>query len=106
MTRVSVDPATHRRVLDRDGRCFLLRLDLAHECRDRWGTPHSPYDKSRLTVDHVVMPTERVPYGSGGMKGKRPPHDERHLVAMCWAGNVGVPSAEVRDAERAYLADV
>jgi hypothetical protein len=38
--------------------------------------------------------------------GKRAPSDERHLVAMCHSANVGVPSKEVRAAERAYLAEV
>jgi hypothetical protein len=74
--------------------CFLFRLDRDHVCKDRWGRPHSPYLMWRLSLDHVK---------DGPMLGKRAPSDEWHLVAMCYAGNVAVPSKEVRMAERTYL---
>lgn len=86
-------------VYARDGACFLYLMDLDHICRDQWGNPHGPRDLTRMTVDHVS------PF-PGGMKGQRPEHLRQYMVTMCWAGNVGVPSKEVRQAERSYLADV
>lgn len=83
----------------RDRICFLHRMDNEHICRDQWGNPHAPDDYARMTVDHVS------PF-PGGMKGKRPKHLRNHMVLMCWAGNVGVPSKAIRQAERAYLAEV
>lgn len=96
MRRDTVTPDLHEAVLRRDRVCFLHRLDANHVCRDRWGTAHRHDDAYRLTVDHVHLI-------AGGVKGKRAPSDLAHLVAMCWAGNVGAPSREVRQAERAYL---
>jgi hypothetical protein len=86
-------------VLERDRYCFGLRVDPSHACRDQFGRLHPAGDLSRLTVDHVH------PH-AGGTKGKRAPDSMRTLVAMCWGMNVGVPSREVRQAERAYLAMV
>jgi hypothetical protein len=80
----------------RDKVCFLYRMDPDHQCRDQWSNPHAPGDLAKLTVDHVA------PF-QGGMKGKRAPNTRDHMVAMCWAGNAGVPTKEVRQAERAYL---
>lgn len=95
--RDPVTPELRQHVLRRDGRCFLYRLDDTHACRDQWGNPHSPFDLSLLTVDHVKDEPRM---------GVRATSDARHLVAMCYAGNVGVPSKAVRQAQRAYLAEV
>jgi hypothetical protein len=92
-----VTPELHEYILKRDKCCILYRMDRRHICRDRWNTSHSPYDTSRLTLDHVK---------DNLMMGLRAPSDPHHLVAMCFSGNVGVPSKEVREAERAYLAQV
>jgi hypothetical protein len=92
-----VTPELRELVLRRDGRCFIHRLDPAHQCYDAFGYPHSPYATNYLTLDHVK---------DAPRMGKRAPSDERHLVAMCHSANVGVPSKEVRAAERAYLAEV
>jgi hypothetical protein len=95
--RDRVTPALHEHVLRRDGACFVaVLLGPEHQCRDQWGQPHSPYDQARLTVDHVWD----VP---GGVRGRRAPSDERHLVAMCAAANISGPSRAVREAERLYL---
>ena len=83
-------------VLKRDGYCFLVRVDPAHICRGPFGDAHAPSDLSRLTVDHVHR-------HKGGTKGKRAEDDRHHMTAMCWAGNVGIPSANVRQAQREYL---
>lgn len=80
-------------VYDRDRVCFLFRMDPDHECRDQWGQPHAPDDTVKMTVDHVKD-------APGWMPRK---HDRAHMVQMCWAGNVAVPSKEVRAAEREYL---
>lgn len=87
----------HAAVLVRDRACFLSKMDAGHSCRDQWGNPHAPTDLAMLTLDHVK---------DAPRMGKRAPSDLAHLVAMCWAGNVGVPSKAVREAERAYLARV
>jgi hypothetical protein len=91
----SVTPEERKLVLRRDGSCFLFKLDQSHECRDRWGTPHGPNVLGMLTLDHFH-------WEAGGAKGKRAPHRREHLVAMCWAGNVGAPSRDVRQRERDY----
>lgn len=95
--RVTV--AVRAEVMVRDRHCFLWRMDRDHVCRDMWGNPHAPTDFGRLTVDHVHDV-------AGGAKGKRAPSDPQHLVLMCHAGNVGVPSRDVRQAERAYLREM
>ncbi|HEV8177636.1 MAG TPA: hypothetical protein VGP44_08115 [Gemmatimonadales bacterium] len=97
MKRDPVTPELREAVLRRDGACFLRRLNPAHGCKDQWGKPHSSYDIWRLSLDHV-KDAPRI--------GKRAASDARHLVAMCHAGNVGVPSREVREAEREYLRSV
>lgn len=89
-----MDKDLRQRVLLRDRECFLFKLDLSHVCRDQWGRIHSPAQLDKLTVDHVK---------DGPMMGRKAPDDEWHLVAMCWAGNVGGPSREERQAERSYL---
>lgn len=82
------------RVLARDVQCFIFRIDPGHVCADRWGRLHHPFETWRLSLDHVK---------DGPMLGKRAPSDEWHLVAMCYRGNIAVPSKEVRAAERTYL---
>src|SRR6478609_1613821 len=95
-----VSPELHALVLRRDKCCFLFKEAVyqqtsmanppqPHVCRNRWGQQHSAYDLSQLTVDHVHL----VP---GGIRGKRAPDDEMHLVAMCAKANIDGPSREVR----------
>lgn len=91
----AVTPELHRFVVRRDGGCFVAKLDEKHECRDTWGTPHSPLSLAKLTVDHFWL-------HAGGTKGKRAPSRKEHLVAMCHGANVGAPSARIRQAERDY----
>lgn len=99
-SRAKPDPVTGAvrwAVMRRDGQCVLSRLDPTHECRDRWGTPHPPTATRSLTVEHVKDELRM---------GQRAPSDLGHLVAMCYAGNVGVPSKEQRAAIREYLRTV
>jgi len=97
MRRDPVTPEVRQLVLRRDRHCILLRLDWSHQCRDQWGNVHSSYDLDRLTLEHVK---------DALMMGRRAPSDPAHLVAMCYSGNVGVPSKEQRQAIRAYLREV
>jgi hypothetical protein len=83
-------------VLIRDGVCFLYRLDKSHVCRDAFGNRHAATDIHRMTVDHFHL-------HAGGTLGKKADDDCRHMVAMCAAGNIACPSAEVRQAERDYI---
>lgn len=93
---MAVSRELHDYVVKRDGGCFWAKLDDDHECRDQWGTPHSPRLLSKLTVDHFWL-------HAGGTKGKRAPDRREHMVAMCWKGNVtDSPPKRVREAERAY----
>ena len=94
------DPVTSElrlAVFARDGACVLSKLETDHQCRDQWGTPHDPREVNRLSLEHVK---------SDLRAGLRAPSDLRHLVAMCWSGNVGVPSKESRALIRAYLLEV
>lgn len=84
-------------VMRRDGGCVLALLDPEHRCRDKWGNPHAPTATRSLTVEHVKDSLRM---------GKRAPSDLDHLVAMCHAGNVGVPSKRNRAKVRDYLATV
>ena len=95
MTRDPVTPAMREAILRRDGECLAHKLDPDHVCRDSWGNPHSPYDLNRLTLEHV-----HDGYGRMGLRAKS---DARHLVALCGATNVGVPSKVMREAFRQYL---
>ena len=91
------DPVTtevRAAVLVRDRACLLSKLEPDHLCRDAWGNPHAAGDLARLSVEHVK---------SEPMMGKRAPSDPGHLVALCVAANVGVPSKSQREAFRAYL---
>jgi hypothetical protein len=74
----AVTPAVRQQVLDRDRQCVAALLDRSHQCRDTWGEPHSPWDRARLTIEHVK---------DEPMMGKRAPSDPGHLVAMCHGGN-------------------
>jgi hypothetical protein len=94
---MAVTPALREQVLRRDGACILWRLDSSHVCHDRWGDAHSPLDLDRLTLEHVKRDLRM---------GRRAENRPDCLVAMCWAGNVGVPSKIQRGAIRGYLAKV
>lgn len=82
-------------ILSRDRRCVAAIRDPKHVCRDRWGRPHAPDALDLLTIEHVK---------DAPRMGKRAPDDPAHLVALCWAANVGVPSKEMRQWFREYLA--
>lgn len=88
----------HAAVLLRDRRCVLSFLEPGHVCRDQWGLPHDSGDFGRLTLEHV--------HDGYGLMGRRAPSDMAHLVALCGAANVGVPSKTQRQAMRRYLAEV
>lgn len=95
MTRVDrVTPEMREFILDRDGACLLWKMDSGHQCRDTWGEPHHPADRSRLTLEHVKTELRM---------GVRAPSDPRHLVALCGGANTSVPSKSDRQAFRAYL---
>lgn len=89
-----VTPEVREFVLRRDRQCILFRMDEGHRCRDRFGNLHSAFNTDRLTLEHVKSELRM---------GRRAPSDPAHLVAMCHAGNVGVPSKEQRAAIREYL---
>lgn len=93
----AVTPALRDFILDRDKVCVLARIDPDHMCRDQWGTPHNPADRSKLTLEHVKTELRM---------GVRAPSDRWHLIALCAGANVGVPSKVERQAFRAYLAKV
>jgi hypothetical protein len=90
--KVTADVRQH--VLDRDRICFASRIDLSHQCRDRWGMPHRADDAAKLTMEHVL---------DHATMGKRAPSDAKHLLALCGAANnLGWASAH-KDDEREYL---
>jgi hypothetical protein len=92
-----VDADERAYVLARDVICIAARVDLSHECRDRFGMPHRSDDAARLTLDHVHEHAQM---------GKRAASDRRHMVAACgWANNEGWCSAH-RAEERAWLLEV
>jgi hypothetical protein len=91
---MTVTPATHRYVLDRDRYCIAALLDGSHVCRDQWGARQLPTE--RLTVEHVRE-------DAGGARYD----DPEHLVAMCHSGNAHEHWGSAnRDLCRAYLAGV
>lgn len=98
MARDRVTPELHAAVMARDGRCVLFDLDPTHVCKDRWDQPHMPNALHLLTVEHV--------HPGYGQMGKRALSTMHTMVAMCWAGNVGVPSKVQRAQIREYLAKV
>lgn len=95
MTRSPVTPALREAILHRDRGCVLFKLDPDHQCRDVWGTPHSPHDLGRLTLDHVQD-------GYGRM-GRRAPSDAGHLVTLCAGSHLGGWATAHRPDLRAYL---
>lgn len=97
MTRDRVTPELRELVLRRDGRCFMARLSPSHVCYDAFGRAHASDRLDLLTLEHV-KDQPRL--------GKRAPSDERHVLALCYRANVGVPSKATRQAMRAYLAGV
>lgn len=97
VTHDPVTPEVREAVLRRDGRCFLARTDPGHLCRDVWGYAHRSDDLSRLTLEHVKDEPRM---------GVRAPSDVAHLVALCGAVNIGVPSKVLRGAMREYLRSV
>jgi hypothetical protein len=97
--RLNPDPVTVRMrwdVMHRDRMCVLAQLEQGHVCRDRYGNVHRPDDIQRLTVEHVKDELRM---------GKRASSDLSHLVAMCHASNVTVPSKAQRAAIREYLSE-
>lgn len=98
MTRKdAVTPSLHAAVLRRDRECVLAKMDRTHVCRDVWGNPHPSDDLAKLSLEHVK---------DEPMMGRRAPSDLAHLVALCYAANVGVPSKVQRQGFRDYLARV
>ncbi len=91
-------------VFERDGGCIARIFDIGqrvHECRDRWGTPHSPLETWRMTLAHVPEVGQNA-YGS------KPPDDELHTVTECYGSNVLTgpgqgPSRELRAFERKWI---
>lgn len=80
--RDPVTPEVWEAVMERDRGCVLARLDATHTC------------SGRLTLEHVKDQLRA---------GRRAPSDPQHLVVLCYASNVGVPSKTQRAAIRAYL---
>jgi len=98
LTPDPVTPEVRREVLRRDGECVLAKLDPEHYvCRDAWGNRHDPYDRDKLTLEHVKDELAM---------GKRAPSDPQHLVALCAHANIGVPSKAQRALLRQYLREV
>lgn len=98
--RTVADPVTAQvrwAVMHRDGACLMSRLDRLHVCHDQWGNEHPASAIHRLTVEHVK---------SDLRMGVRAPSDLGHLVAMCHAANVGVPTKVDREQIRDYLRSV
>ena len=95
--RDPVTPEMYEAVMRRDGQCVLAKRDRSHECRDEWGYPHASTDLSRLTIEHVKDEPRM---------GSRASSDLAHMVALCAAANVGVPSKAERAWMREYLAEV
>lgn len=93
--RDRVSPELRELVLRRDQRCFLAKIDAAHECRDVWGQPHASDDLDRLTLEHVKAHLAM---------GRRAPSDPAHLLALCgWRNSVRPPTKTERALMRSYL---
>ena len=84
-------------VINRDGACLLALLDPTHLCEDQWGQGHSPYDLSRLTLEHVRE-------HPGGMRRD----DPGWCVALCHRANVEhtATRAQYRAQVLRYLSDI
>lgn len=93
--RVTED--VRREVLLRDGECVLHKRDPFHVCRDQWGAWHTADNLNRLSLEHVKDQPRM---------GRRAPSDPAHLVALCHAANVAVPSKVERQWMREYLHDL
>jgi hypothetical protein len=92
-----VSYSLRQEILRRDGACLYSIWDPAHVCRDAWGAIHAPTALDRLSLEHVKDELRM---------GKRATSDAAHLIALCAAANIGVPSKEFRAFAREYLADV
>ena len=90
-------PDVRRAVLERDGECVLVKRDRFHVCRDQWNRWHAANDLDRLSLEHVKSELRA---------GVRAESDPEHLVAMCHAANVAVPSKDARAWMREYLREV
>lgn len=87
----------HYVIFDRDRACVAWMLGSGHECRDSFGTPHSPTELHLLQFAHV-------PEQGMNALGKRAPDDELHGVAECAAANAFPgPTAEQRAFERRWI---
>lgn len=103
--RDAVSPDLHRKVVQRDG-CLMARYDRGHQCRDKWGNPHGPWDLDRLTVEHVWMDSEKLPGHFAAAKGSRAPSTEFTLVGLCGfvnGGSTSTPTASFRAFAREWL---
>lgn len=110
--RDTVDPADHLAVRRRDRMCFGVLAHLAqqrgepwvagvapipwHQCRTRFGREHAASDLDLLTVDHFHR-------HAGGTKGRRAASSMATMASMCAWLNDHPPSADVREAERAWV---
>ena len=72
--------ALRRLVIERDRECVILLADASHVCRDRWGEPHRPDDRTKLTLEHVRE-------HAGGKRRD----DPGWCVAVCYAANAERP---------------
>ena len=81
-------------VINRDGGCLLAELDPIHECEDQWGRGHSPYDLSKLTLEHVRE-------HPGGRRRDEP----GWCVALCHRANIehALTRKDMRAEVLAYL---
>jgi len=98
VTRDTMKREDREAVIRRDGACLMFLFDQHHICRDTWGRSHGPRALEKLTIEHV--------HEGYGLMGRRAPSDRMHMVALCHAANVGVPSKEARAFFRGYLATV
>lgn len=95
MTRKDpVTPEVRQAVLDRDRECVLVKRDPMHICKDQWGRWHPANAVDRLSLEHVKDQPRM---------GVRAPSDPQHLVALCHAANLAVPSKAERAWMRLYL---
>lgn len=98
--------ALYFHVIYRDRQCqaaeWAALTGEDHGCRDRFGFPHAPDDRWKLTLDHV--PDENVK-GLGMRREIAAPDDEMHLAALCAAVNVRGPSRELRTFMRKRIAE-
>lgn len=81
-------------VINRDGVCLGYTFDPTHICKDKWGRGHPPYDRLRLTLEHVPRVHDHI-------EGRV--DNERHCVTLCHGLNVGGPPAKLREWMRHHL---